>query len=70
MSRFSGRAARLHPGGTPGLPAAVTRETYSHEVSRAGLWPVDEAVPQAAFYSYAYPEPAGFREGPQMAEAV
>ena len=67
VSRFSGRAAPLHPGGTSGLPAAVTREAYSHEVSRAGFWPGDEAFPQAAFYSYAYPEPAGFGEGPQMA---
>jgi Family of unknown function (DUF5996) len=46
----------------PGLPDAVTREAYSHEVSSAGFWPGNEASPRAAFYSYAYPEPAGFRE--------
>jgi Family of unknown function (DUF5996) len=62
VTRFSGRTAPLHPGGVPGLPDAVTREAYSHEVSSAGFWPGNEAFPQAAFYSYAYPEPAGFRE--------
>lgn len=64
VTRFSGRAAPLHPGGVPGLPDAVTREAYSHEVSSAGFWPGNEAFPQAAFYSYSYPEPAGFRDRP------
>ncbi|MBO0763946.1 MAG: hypothetical protein J2P50_05075 [Hyphomicrobiaceae bacterium] len=64
VTRFSGRIAPLHPGGVPGLPDAVTREAYSHEVSSAGFWPGNEAFPQAAFYSYAYPEPAGFRDRP------
>ena len=62
VTRFSGRPAPLHPGGVPGLPDAVTREAYSHEVSSSGFWPGNDAFPQAAFYSYAYPEPAGFRE--------
>lgn len=62
VTRFSGRLAPLHPGGVPGLPDAVTREAYSHEVSSAGFWPGSENFPQAAFYSYAYPEPKGFRE--------
>lgn len=62
VTRFSGRTAPLHPGGVPALPDAVTREAYSHEVSSAGFWPGNEALPQAAFYSYAYPEPAGFRD--------
>ena len=48
----------------PGLPDAVTREAYSHEVSSAGFWPGSDAFPHAAFYSYAYPEPAGFRDRP------
>jgi hypothetical protein len=60
VTRFSGRPAPLHPGGIPGLPDAVTREAYSHEVSSAGFWPGSDAYPQAAFYSYAYPAPAGF----------
>ncbi len=63
-TRFSGRRAPLHPGGVPGLPDRVTREAYSHEVSSAGFWPGSDSFPQAAFYSYAYPEPAGFRERP------
>ena len=61
VTRYSGRRAPRHPGGVPGLPDAVTRETYSHEVSSAGFWPGNDAFPAAAFYSYAYPEPKGFR---------
>ena len=64
VTRFSGRPAPLHPGGVPGLPDAVTREAYSHEVSSAGFWPGNDTFPTAAFYSYAYPEPAGFRDRP------
>jgi hypothetical protein len=64
VTRFSGRAAALHPGGVPGLPDDVAREAYSHEVSSAGFWPGNEAFPRAAFYSYAYPEPRGFRDRP------
>ncbi len=62
VTRFSGRLAPLHPAGVPGLPDAVTREAYSHEVSSAGFWPGHDAFPRAAFYSYAYPEPPSFRE--------
>ncbi len=61
VTRFSGRKAPLHPGGVPGLPDAIAREAYSHEVSSVGFWPGNEAFPRAAFYSYAYPEPAGFQ---------
>ena len=61
VTRFSGRRAPLHPGGMPGLSDAVTREAYSHEVSSAGFWPGNDMFPEAAFYSYAYPEPEGFR---------
>jgi hypothetical protein len=69
VTRFSGRAAPLHPGGVAGLPDRVTREAYSHEVSSAGFWPGSDAFPRAAFYSYAYPEPPGFRERPVTAGA-
>jgi Family of unknown function (DUF5996) len=61
VTRFSGRRAPLHPGGVPGLSDRVVREAYSHEVSSAGFWPGGAAYPHAIFYSYAYPEPAGFR---------
>ena len=62
VTRFSGREAPLHPGGVPGLPDAITREAYSHEVSSAGFWPGSENFPRPAFYSYAYPMPAGFEQ--------
>ena len=62
VTRFSGRSAPLHPGGIPNLPDAVTQEAYSHEVSSAGFWPGGGGVEEAMFYSYAYPEPRGFRE--------
>jgi hypothetical protein len=70
VTRFSGRRAPLHPGGIPGLPDRVTREAYSHEVSSAGFWPGNEIFPQAAFYSYAYPEPPGFRGRPVVQGAL
>jgi hypothetical protein len=63
-TRFSGRVAPKHPGGIPGLSDAVTCEAYSHEESSAGFWPGNERFPEAAFYSYAYPEPPGFRDRP------
>ena len=62
VTRFSGRRAPVHPGGVPGLPDDVTREAYSHEVSSAGFWPGNDQHPEAAFYSYAYPEPPTFRD--------
>jgi hypothetical protein len=61
VTRFSGRRAPPHPGGVPHCPDYVMREAYSHEVSSAGFWPGDARFPQAAFYSYVYPEPPGFR---------
>jgi hypothetical protein len=69
VTRFSGRTAPLHPGGIPGLPDDVAREAYSHEVSSAGFWPGSDAYPQPAFYSYAYPEPPGYRASPVPAQA-
>ena len=62
VTRFSGRPAPPHPGGVPHLPDAVAREAYSHEVSSAGFWPGGGGVDYPAFYSYAYPEPPGFRD--------
>jgi hypothetical protein len=61
VTRFSGRRAPRHPGGVPSLPDAVAYEAYSHEVSSAGFWPGSGAIDYPAFYSYAYPEPDGFR---------
>jgi len=64
VTRFSGRQAPEHPGGVPNLPDRVTREAYSHEVSSCGFWPGGGPISYPAFYSYAYPEPAGFSTAP------
>ncbi|MEA2615626.1 MAG: hypothetical protein QOE72_1409 [Chloroflexota bacterium] len=63
VTRFSGRPAPEHPGGVPNCPDWVMTEAYSHEVSSCGFWPGGMGM-EAAFYAYAYPEPAGFREYP------
>ena len=60
-TRFSGRRAPRHPGGVRHLSDEVACEAYSHEVSSAGFWPGSGAIDYPAFYSYAYPEPEGFR---------
>ncbi len=57
VTRFSGRRAPERPGAD-----TITREAYSHEVSSVGFWPGANDVSDAAFYSYAAPEPAGFKE--------
>ncbi len=63
VTRFSGRSAPSHPGGVPGLPDRITREAYSHEESSAGFWPGNAGMAaDPIFYSYAYPEPTGFRD--------
>ncbi len=61
VTRFSGRRAPLHPGGSPLVADFVTREAYSHEVISCGFWPGSGAIQEAAFYAYAYPEPSGFK---------
>jgi len=58
-TRFSGRPAPLHPGGVPNCPDYVQHEAYSHECISAGWWPGGGPLREAAFYAYAYPEPAG-----------
>jgi hypothetical protein len=62
-TRFSGRTAPEHPS-MAGLPDRVTRDAYSHEVSSCGFWPGAPGTPdiEPFFYSYAYPEPAGYAE--------
>ena len=62
VTRFSGRAAPVHPGGVPNCPDHVMVEGYSHEISSAGFWPGGGA--EGAFYSYAYPAPEGFADAP------
>ena len=58
VTRFSGRRAPERPGAD-----SITREAYSHEVSSAGFWPGGNGM-EAAFYSYAAPEPEGFARQP------
>jgi hypothetical protein len=62
VTRFSGRAAPKHPGGIPNCPSWVMERAYSHEVSSCGYWP--GGTIEGVFYSYAYPEPDGFRTAP------
>ena len=57
VTRFSGRPAPQRPGAD-----LITREAYSHEVISHGFWPGSGAVQYAAFYAYAAPEPAGFKD--------
>jgi hypothetical protein len=59
VTRFSGRPAPKHPGGIPNCADWVMAEAYSHEVSSAGFW-AGAGLGEAAFYSYAYPNPSGF----------
>jgi hypothetical protein len=58
LTRFSGRPAPAPPKEWP----RFMREAYSHEVISHGFWPGSGAVLEPAFYAYAVPEPAGFRE--------
>ena len=56
VTRFNGRIAPPREGADK-----MTQEAYSHEVISHGFWPGGNGA-QAAFYSYAAPEPAGFSE--------
>ena len=62
VSRFSGRRAPRHPGGSPNVGDWVMVEGYSHELSSCGFWP--GGGEEGAFYAYAYPEPDGFADHP------
>ena len=64
VTRFSGRRAPERPGADN-----MTREAYSHEVSSVGFWP-GAGISGPAFYSYAAPEPTGFREARVRPEAA
>jgi hypothetical protein len=59
-TRFSGRPAPPHTGGAPNCGPHVMLEAYSHEVSSLGYWPGGEA--EGLFYSYAYPQPDGYKD--------
>jgi hypothetical protein len=65
VTRFSGRRAPARPGAD-----RVTQEAYSHEVSSVGFWPGSGPITDPAFYSYAAPEPEGFRNAPVSPESA
>ena len=65
VTRFSGRPAPARPGAD-----RITQEAYSHEVSSVGFWPGRAGIIDTAFYSYAAPEPEGFRNAPVRPESA
>ncbi len=60
VTRFSGHPAPPPQSVTPNVAKSVMAEAYSHEVSSCGFWPGNGGYGRAAFYVYAYPEPAGY----------
>jgi hypothetical protein len=69
VTRFSGRPAPEHPI-NPLVPLSIVREAYSHEVCSCGFWPGGGPIREAAFYTYAYPEPVGFSAVPLTTEGA
>jgi hypothetical protein len=59
-TRFSGRTAPPLKGHTPNVADWSMAEAYSHEEWSCGFWPGNGGYGRAAFYVYAYPEPAGY----------
>ncbi|MET9069182.1 DUF5996 family protein [Streptosporangium sandarakinum] len=69
-TRYSGRPAEPPADADP-----VTKLSFNAEQSDLGFWPggtwINGArIDQPVFYSYAYPEPPGFRERPVLPEAA
>ena len=64
ITRFSGRLAPPREG------PAFMRDAYSHEVISHGFWPGSGPVLEPAFYSYAVPEPPGFKDARAQPEAA
>jgi hypothetical protein len=65
VTRFSGRRAPERPGAD-----SITREAYSHEVSSVGFWLGTGVMSGPAFYSYAAPEPEGFKDAKVRPDAA
>ncbi len=68
VTRFSGRAAPVHPGGVPNCPDRVMHEAYDRELASCGYWP--GGADEGAFYANAYPEPDGYRSHPIRPDAA
>jgi hypothetical protein len=65
VTRFTGRLAPpLTSSKAPNVGLWVMQEAYSHECSSFGFWPGNGGYSKAAFYSYVYPEPAGYGQSP------
>jgi hypothetical protein len=60
VTRFSGRR-NLDPPKDRVMRAAYSHEVISHGFWPGGDWPTSGRVEEAVFYSYALPEPEGFR---------
>ena len=73
-ARFSGRRGPAYTGGSaPNVHIHVMHEAYSHELIAAGFWPGRDDSPEAEFYSYAMPAPAGLADAairPESAQWV
>jgi hypothetical protein len=65
VTRFNGERAPERPGAD-----SITRESYSHKVISHGWWPGGGPFEDAAFYAYAAPEPAGYRDTPVQPSAA
>lgn len=57
VTRFSGRRAPERKDAD-----SITREAYSHEVVSHGFWTGSPPLDAPAFYSYAAPEPEGYKK--------
>ena len=64
VTRFNGKPAPPRKG------PAFMRDAYSHEVISHGFWPGSGPLLEPAFYAYAVPEPAGFKEARVQPEAA
>ena len=64
LTRFSGRPA------PPRDAPAFMCDAYSHEVISHGFWPGSGLMLEPAFYAYAVPEPAGFKEARVLPDAA
>lgn len=66
VTRFNGHLA---PARSPDEPAFM-REAYSHAVISHGFWPGNPQHPEASFYAYAVPAPAGLNESAVRPDAA
>jgi len=63
--RFSGR-----PAEPPPQSDNITRRAMDAQEIAAGFWTGDDRFPEAAFYCYAYPKPAGLEQVPVQPTAA